>query len=257
MKTHFTLAFVLSLLLAATMTASPQTALTAQDIVARSVKAHGGDRLTNWRTLQVTGTVDMEDGITYRAAYRLLATLPGRLRVDQDMTAGGGRLFYEYFLDNGTAWSRRNLIPGKADPKRLERWLNQCFGIAYYARQASALALQPEAAVEWKAPAERGSATLKVVDTTPAYVVRATLDGSTVDLFFDKTRFYLLQEVTPEGRRVFCDFKDFAGVTLATRVNEITTSRQGEVLTPYVYLTVKYNQPIEDWLFEEDKPVKR
>jgi hypothetical protein len=234
-----------------------QGPLTPQQIVARSVTAHGGDRLTNWSTLTVTGTVDMDDGITYRAAYRLLAKLPGRLRVDQDLTAGGGRLFFEYFLNDGVAWSRRNLIPGRSDVKRLERWLNQCFGVAHYARHATALALQPDGVVEWKEPVAPGSATLRTTATTPAFVVRASIDGANTDLYFDKTRFYLLQEVAPAGRRVFSDFKDFGGVVWPTRVNEFTASRQGELLTPYVYRSVKFNQPIEDWLFTEDKPAVR
>jgi hypothetical protein len=262
MNTQARFAFVLMPLVAASVVVSsatlrPQAPSTAQDIVARSVAAHGGDRLTNWRTLAIAGTVEMEDGITYRAAYRLLAKLPGKLRVDQDMTAGGGRLFYEYFLSDGVAWSRRNLIPGRADVKRLERWLNQCFGIAYYAQHARTLALQPDGAVEWKEPAEQGSSKLKVVDTTPAFVVRATVEATDTDLYIDKKRFYLLQEVAPDGRRVFRDFKDFGGVVLPTRINEITTNRQGDVLTPYTYQTVRFNQPIEDWRFEEDKPVRR
>ena len=46
---------------------------TAAEIVARSVGAHGGDALTSWQTLKITGTVVMQDGIAYTGAYTLLA----------------------------------------------------------------------------------------------------------------------------------------------------------------------------------------
>jgi hypothetical protein len=64
-------------------------------VLARSVAAHGGDRLSSWRTLAITGTMEMEDGITYKAAYHVLAKAPDKLRVEQDMTVDlGGRLSY-------------------------------------------------------------------------------------------------------------------------------------------------------------------
>jgi len=44
-------------------------------------------------------------------------------------------------------------------------------------------------------------------------------------------------------------------VTLAARVNEFTFGRQGETLSlPIVQASVQYDLPIEDWLFEEDRP---
>ena len=51
---------------------------TAAEIVARSVAAHGGDALTSWQTLKITGTVVMQDGIAYTGAYTLLAKAPDR-----------------------------------------------------------------------------------------------------------------------------------------------------------------------------------
>ena len=62
--------------------------------------------------------------------------------------------------------------------------------------------------------------------------------------------------MTPDGRRVFSGFTNFAGRTLPTKINEYTRSRQGETLTPIVWKSVKYDVPLEEWLFEEDKPVR-
>ncbi len=230
---------------------------TAEDIVSRSVKAHGGQKLSAWRTLSLTGTVEMEDGIGYKAAYRVQVSLPGKLRVEQDLTADRGRAFYEYFLNDGTAWSRRNLVPGRADVKRLQRWLNQCYGIAYYASHAKSMSLEPEGSVEWRSRDGSEGSPWKLVDTTPAYVVKVVTDeGVTAQLSFDKKRFYLLQEATPDVRRVFRDFQTFEGVVWPKRIIEVTRSQRGEVFTPYEYRDVKYNVPIDDWVFAEDMPAK-
>jgi hypothetical protein len=228
---------------------------TAEEIVARSVKAHGGDKLAGWQTLTLTGTVEMQDGIAYNAAYLVQAKPPGRLHVEQDLTADRGRAFHEYFLNDGVAWSRRNLVPGRADVKRLQRWMNQCYGVAYYAGHVKSMSLKPDGAVEWKTRAGGEGAPWKLVDTTPAYVVSVTTDdGATTELFIDKKSFYLLQESTPDGRRVFRDFTAFEGVVWPTRVLEITKNQKTEVYTPYK--DVKYNRPIEDWMFAEDMPAK-
>lgn len=231
-----------------------QAPMTAQDILARSVAAHGGDRLSSWRTMSITGTIEMQDGITYRAAYRVLAKLPDKLKVEQDMTVDrGGRYVYEYFRNGSQAWSRRNLIPGKADPARLDRWMNQCYGVSYYAKPATALALKADATADWMAKAASG---YQVTDRRPAYVVTATTPAGAVDLYIDKGTFYLLQENAPDLQRLYSAFRDFGGTVHATRILEITRGRGGDVITPITYEAVRYGEAIEDWIFEEDMPKK-
>ncbi|RPJ83004.1 MAG: hypothetical protein EHM13_08210, partial [Acidobacteria bacterium] len=76
--------------------ACSRTPKTAEDVIERSVRAHGGDRLSNWKTITIDGTVEMQDGITYHAAYKVQAKSPGKLRVEHDLTADRGRRFDEY-----------------------------------------------------------------------------------------------------------------------------------------------------------------
>lgn len=226
----------------------------AGEVLGRSVAAHGGDRLSSWRTMAITGTIEMEDGITYRAAYRVLAKMPDKLKVEQDMTADrGGRYVYEYFRNGDVTWSRRNLIPGKADARRLDRWMNQCFGVAYYAKHATPLALSAEATSDWMAKSAAG---YQVMERRPAYVVTATTQAGSTDLYIDKKTFYLLEERTADGRRLYSGFRDFGGTVHPTRILEITKGRTGEVITPITYESVRYGDPIEDRVFEEDMPKK-
>jgi hypothetical protein len=247
-----------ALLVCMALAGSAQSQMTPKDILDRSVKAHGGEKLSKWGSMTILGTVDMLDGITFKAAYRLFAEVPGKLRVEKDMTVSqGGRIFNEYFLNSGMAWSRRNLVPGSGSLEEMTRWMNQCYGIAYYANKAESLAQKEDAVVEWREKADLQSNDYKVVATRPAYVITAVLGKETVSLFIDKENCYFLQETVGRSKRVFWDFKKFGEITFPGKILEIVTSARGEVFTPYTIDSVKYNVPIEDWLFTEDMPQKK
>lgn len=227
---------------------------TAGDILAKSLAAHGGDRLSSWRTLSISGTIEMDDGITYRAAYRVRAKQPGKLKVEQDMTVDrGGRYFYEYFRNGDQAWARRNLIITQADPRRIDRWMNQCFGVAYYVKQATATTLKPEGTSDWLT---KSGTVYQATEQRPALIVSVTMTAGTVDLYIDPKTFYLLEERTADVRRIYSGFREFGGTVHPTRILEVTRGRNGDVFTPIVYDTVRYDEPIEDWVFEEDMPKK-
>jgi hypothetical protein len=243
------------LLLCLAVTGFTNAELQPREILNRSVKAHGGEKLTKWNTLTITGTVDMFDGITFRAAYRLFAKAPGKLRVEKDMTVTpGGRQFYEYCLNDGLAWSRRNLVASSGNLEELRRWMDQCYGIAFYASKAESLVRQEDAVVEWREKADLQSTEYKVVATRPAYVLAAVVGKTTTTLYIDKENFHFLQEVSGRVKRVYWDFKKFGDVTLPAKILEITAGSQGEQVTPFTFEGVKYNSPIEDWLFTEDMP---
>jgi hypothetical protein len=229
---------------------------TAAAIVARSVQAHGGDALTTWQTLKITGTVVMQDGIAYTGAYTLIAKAPGRLRVEHDATADRGRAFYDYFLVAGVAWSRRNLIPGPLEADRIQRWMDQCYGIAFYARPGVALELMPEAELAWPPPAGTASGAALPGAPRKVWVVAATIGAERRELFIDQESGRFLQEVTPQSTRIYWDFKAFDGMVMPTRILEIAKTRQGEARTPFTWTDVKRNVMLEDWRFTEDMPRK-
>ena len=231
---------------------------TARDIVARALAVHGGPKLSQWKTLTIKGTVDLWDGNMYTGEYLLLAEAPGKLRVEQNMTADiGGRFFYEYFLNDGVAWSRRNLVLGPGNLEQMQRWMRQCSFIAHYAERAESLTRLEDAVVEWKERPAKQSQEYKVVATRSAFVIRALVGTQVTDLYIDKETFHLLQEAADTWKRVSWDFKDFGGVVLPMKVNEVAISKRGETITPYVYKTVQYDVPIEAWLFAEEMPKKQ
>ncbi|MEW5981984.1 MAG: hypothetical protein AB1806_06390 [Acidobacteriota bacterium] len=228
---------------------------TAADVLARSVAAHGGDRLTDWRTLEIRGNVVMQDGIAYNAAFRLLARPSGQIRVDQDLTADRGRAFYEYFLDDGVAWTRRNLVVSPYDAARMRRWLNHCYLVAFYAKNATELELKPDGEATPVGPASPGEAAQMA--PVPTWVVAGKVGEDAVELYIAKQDYRLLREVTPFSTRDFGAFRTFQGVVWPTRIVERTKTRQREIETPFTYTSVIYDAPIDDWLFREDRPKGR
>lgn len=244
-------------LLALVLAGCHRTPSTAQEVLDRSIAAHGGPALTNWQSLEIRGRIEMQDGITYKASYLLLAKADGRLRIEHDMTRDRGRLFYEYFMNGGATWSRANLVVGSPNVKQLKRWFEQCFGVARLGRGGArpSVTLKPDTVVEWR-ERKAGSNEWRSTDPRPAYVLAYTSDGEAVELHVDKESFYLVQETWPGGRRIYRDFKRFGDAIVPTRILEITKGRQGDVVTPISYESVAFNQPIEDWLFTEDKPAR-
>ncbi len=252
------LAFSILALAAAAALATACGPRTARDIVNRSLAAHGGARLSQWKTMTITGTVDLWDGNMYTGEYLVLADASGKLRVEQNMTGDlGGRYFYEYFLNDGVAWSRRNLIVGQGNLDQMQRWLRQCRFIAQYAERAESLTRLEDAVYEWKERPAKQSQEYKVVETRPVFVVRALVGTQVTDLFIDKENFHLLQESTEAWKRAYWDFKDFGGVVLPAKVNDVAITKRGESITPYVYQRVEYDTPIESWLFSEEMPKKQ
>jgi hypothetical protein len=230
---------------------------TAEEVVDRAIAAHGGAALGNWKTLAIRGRIQMQDGIAYKGAYLLLAETPGKLRVEHDATKDRGRLFYEYFMNGEACWSRANLVVGAGNRKQVERWYLQTFGVSQARRAGvSGLALRPDSLVQWQEPATGGKG-WREVDPRPVHVVSFVRQGETFELSVDKETYYLLQETWPGGRRVYRDFKTFGNVVFPTRIIEIAKGRQGDVVTPITFESVTWNEPIEGWLFTEDRPAGR
>ena len=243
--------------------ARPQA--TAEEVLARALKAHGGERAGAWKTATIKGRVEMQDGITYNAAFLLQAKAPGRVRIEQDMTADRGRITNELFLSDGQAWSRRNLVVNpRGNVKQMTRWLAHCLGVAYYVQRGTAPALGADETVEWKSKPDAAGKVATLA--RPAYVITTEVDGDTIKLYIDKETSHLIQEswlvadgdqLRVEARRLSRDFKAFGPMVFPTRVLDVTVARDGrETILPYTYESVTFDTPIEDWVFEEDRPGK-
>lgn len=218
-----------------------QKPLSAEQILARSVEAHGGEALTNWQTMVIKGEVHQQDGGRwYRGEYTLYAQKPDKLRVERDLTKfERGRFFFSDILNGDKGWMLQNLMPvyrnGLAQQNRAR--LDRCDGIAFYANQADSLSLAGEETVEGK----------------PTYVVAALIGDDTVKLNIDSESFYLVQETDGDMNIIYSDFKEFGETVRASQIREITSGERS-VEIRYIYNTIDLDVPIESMLFEEDMP---
>jgi hypothetical protein len=245
-------ALSVALLAAAACARAPET---AADIIDRSIQAHGGPALTGWKTMSVTGRVRMMDGIAYDAAYTLRAQAPGKLRVEHDLTADRGRAFYDYFLNDGDAWTRRNLVVSPFEVPRAQRLFDQCAGIAYYRQPSVSLARRADADVTW--PAVEGWDAARIPGPRRAFVLTATIGTETRELFIDRETFEFLEERIGATTRYFAEVRAFGPLRLPTRILEVVRSQNRETSTPFTIDTVVLDAPLDPALFEEDRPRRK
>lgn len=221
-----------------------KTPQTLEEIIARSVKEHGGKSLTDWQSMVITGEAIIdEEGNPIRSEYIISAEKPDKARLDIDMTRfERGSQILTYLYNNGVGWFQYNLIPYQSPvyAKRHKRIYDHCHGIAYYAENAS-ISLKSE----------------ETLDGRGVYVFNAVIDSDTSMLYIDKKKFHFVQEQFKNGRETvtkrYSEFKKFGKAVYPTKIIQTTTGRT-EQKVEIAYKQVEFNVPIEAWMFEEDKP---
>ncbi len=218
-----------------------KTPQTAEELLDWSVTAHGGSALTEWNTLTIMGDYHQDDGgHIFEGAYRVWAERSEKLRIERDLTPDGGRLFYTFFYNNGVGWMQMNLIP-RSRPEHAEAFKKQLDlldGVSYYAKNATDLTLLGEEDVNGKS----------------AYKLQAIVEPDTVDLFFDKSNFYLVREKTGNVMRTYSQFTKFGDVTYGAVIDEKTETPRGAFEVKFIYKDVTFNADIDQNLFTEDMP---
>jgi hypothetical protein len=213
----------------------------ADEIVAESVRAHGGDALTDWRTMVVRGEVNQKDGrLWFRGEYIIYAQKPDKIRMETDLTKfERGRYFYSEILNGDKGWTVRNLLPVYRDEfaGRYKAKLARCDGIGFYAANADSLALIREDEVEGQA----------------VFVIEATLGERSATLTIDQENSLLLKEEYEDVTLVYSEFKELGGAVRASKIHEITTGNRTVEIT-YTYNSVEIDVEIEPLLFEEEMP---
>ncbi len=253
MKNHKTLLVLLIVLALAAGCSQAPPPETAEEILSRSVDAHGGKALTDWNNMSVRGKVLYNDISVYNADYLLDAEKPDKLRFEYDLTADKGRQFMIYFMNGELAWSQRNLLPSGHNPRLMndiKRKMQQCNGIAYYAENSDKLIWEEDADVEFKEEET-------IIKTVPCYVVTSIIAQDTTKLFIDKEKYYFTQEQYPRVVRQFTDFKKFGSATLPSKIVENLESRYGTQVRPFTINEIKFNITMPEETFTEDMPEKQ
>jgi len=236
--------FLYIILIVVTAARCTQPSLTAEEIIARSVEAHGGDALSNWQSIVIKGEAVMQDlGNSIRSEYIISAEKPEKVRVDIDLTKfERGRQIFTYFYNNGIGWMQYNLSPSyRSEYTQIHKhYLDHCYGIAYYAENSD-LSLLSE----------------KRLNGKKVYKVCAVAESDTAMLYIDKETFYFVGEEYRDTRGlvkcIFGDFENFGQAVYPTSVKQkIAGDNRPEL--EVTYKTVEHNVLFESWMFEEDMP---
>ncbi len=221
--------------------ACAETPQTADEIVARSVDAHGGEALTHWSSMVAKGEVHEKDGrLWFNGELIVYVQKPDKIRIERDLTKfERGRFFTSEIYNGGKGWILRNLIPYYRDELASEykAKLDRCEGVAFHANHADSLTLAGEEEVEGK----------------PAYVIEALSGEIKSTLYIDKESFYLVKEAYNNVTLHYSDFKELGNAIRAGKVVEITEGQRTVEVT-YTYNTIELDTDIDPTLFEEDMP---
>jgi outer membrane lipoprotein-sorting protein len=217
---------------------APQT---AEEIVARSVEAHGGDALTQWSSMVAKGKVHQKDGrLWFNGELIVYAQKPDKIRIERDLTKfERGRFFTSEIYNGGKGWILRNLIPYYRDElaTQYKAKLDRCEGIAFHANHSDSMTLIGEEEVEGQ----------------PAYVIEAVAGDAKATLYIDTESYYLVKEAYDNVTLHYSEFKELGGAIRAGKVLEVTEGRRTVEVT-YTYDTIETDVEIDPMLFEEDIP---
>jgi len=239
-----------------------QQRLTADEIVGKSLKAHGGEALSGWETMVCKGDVSMfYYGSYFRGEFKSFAQKPDKIRVERNMTKFQPGMPWDYtYIYNGEAgWTFINLVPQYNPVIGLinKRYIEPCFGISYYKNNSDKLILKPEGTAVYVLDGD----TVK----TPAHIVSAVIESDTTKLYFDKNNFHLIQEdyriTYAPGRsfplkRVYKDFKKFGDVIFAALRIEYSPGQSSSRGVKFVTKSIDCNVKFDPALFDELKQKK-
>ncbi len=237
---------------------------TADDLLHVSVQAYGGDAKTSWNSLRIIGKVEMDaDGMRFNADYNVYAEKPDKYRMEKDLSPDGGRFYFTYMYNNGVGWSQRNLQPSTNDGMtKSHKEMFDRLSVAHYFHDNGTI-------MDYNKNGKTDAG-------KSAYVISMTIEQDTIDLYFDKKTMYLVQEDLKTTaiikrndneivrkiveKRIYSDFKKFSDATFATKIDETIKITQGDRDYPsannYVLNEIKFDVPIEAWMFTEDMPDK-
>lgn len=219
---------------------------TARSLIERSVEASGGvGAAGTWKTMTKTGelTVHWEGWGSPRAKCSLHVMRPDKLVLDQDFSAYDHPFFFTYYYNTGDAWAVVNLGV-RQDPrytKAMTRAMKDTGGMYYYLTDCDTFFTVNEVADD-SLVAGSGVDRIGVVD-----------DGDTVLIDLDRQTHYLVRLVRDGGaeQTLFSDYRPAGRLMVPFR---ITVYQNGEVTAEYIWQRVEFDIPIDEAIFEENRP---
>jgi len=221
----------------------------ARKLLEKSVEAIGGkDDCESWKTLVAKGelTVHWEGWGTPKADATLWVKRPDKMVLDQDFSANDHPFFFTYYYFAGDVWAVVNLGV-RQNPrytKMMTRALKNNHSVYYYLTECDTMWVVPD-----------------VPDDS--LVVGSTVDrvgvvdlGDTILVDLDKKSHLPIRQVEDGGNQhtLFQAWQKVHGDLM--RPYRVTVYQNGAVAADYRWEEFKFDVPLDDGLFEENRPAK-
>jgi len=242
-------AFVFALVLTA-----PQVSVAgdndAKSLLEQSVDAMGGKgKFEDWKTLVQKGelTVTWEGWGSPKAAATRMVKKPDKMVLDQDFSANDHPFFFTYYYNAGDVWAVINL--GVREHPRYTKFMTRAMknthSVYYYLTECDTMWVVPEVPDDSLVTGS-GVVRIGVVD-----------EGDTILVDLDKKTHLPVRRIDDGGGQhtLFSAYSEVgAGLKLPFRV---TVYENGAESAKYVWDEMKFDVPLADELFEEQKPVAK
>lgn len=207
-------------LCATALFAAPIFAQTADELIEKNVKAHGGDKMKAMKSVRMTGTMKMGP---IEAPFTVSKSRPEMVRMEFTVQGMTGMQVY----DGTIGWAVMPFM-GKTDPEKLAG--DQLDDIKEEADFDGPM-------VDYKAKGNKVEALGKVdVEGTPAYKLKVTLkNGNEQTVYLDADNYL---EIKSEGKRkiqgqetetetTIGNYKEVDGVLFPTQIENHVKGREG------------------------------
>lgn len=225
---------------------SPGAGGEAKKLLHKSVTALGGvEAVRGWKTRTATGTTVMYNPGwgTLTATASQFIKKPNKCKIDNDFSAYDHPFYYTYYYNCGQAWAVINLTvrqsPGITD--NLEGFMKTVDGVAYYFEECDTFYLVDDA------PGD------SLLEASEFHRVGCVHEGDTVLFDLSRKDFTPLRMIENGGSEhsLFTDYREVDGARVPFY---ITTYRNGALHGYYEWEKIEFGTPIDDAIFEEDRP---
>jgi hypothetical protein len=219
----------------------------ARKLLEKSVDAIGGKKqCESWNTLLAKGdlTVHWEGWGSPKADATLWVKRPDKMVLDQDFSANDHPFFFTYYYYAGDVWAEVNLGVRQHPryTKMMTRALKNNHSVYYFLSECD---------------------TMWVVDEVPddSLIVGSTVDrvgvvdvGDTIMVDMDKKSHLPVRQIENGGARqtLFRAWQEAHGKL--KRPYRVTVYQNGAVSADYRWKEFKFNVPMDDGLFEKNRP---
>lgn len=253
-KRTVTAVFVLAAFVAVSLALSPDAGVSGDEnpaklLVKKAVKAMGGEKkAAAWKTRVETGelTVHWPGWGTPHAIATRTVKRPDKMVLDQDFSANDHPFFFTYYYNEGDVWANVNLGV-RQNPRYtafMTRAMKNTGGMYYFLAECDTFYLAgevPDDSLVTGAGVDR----VGIVDA-----------GDTIMVDLDKNTHLPVRQLEDNGSQqmLFADYREVGGLKLPFR---ITVYRNGAVSAEYVWKEIKFDEPVNDAMFEKDRPAKQ